>query len=110
MTNSLIQNHYASVVPEVGMGVTELCWSDRHAYTVVWMAGNKRIGVQRDRAIRIDTNGMSDAQRYRYERDEKAPVVVLSLRKDGHWRRVGESASSNVFMVGQREEYHDYSF
>lgn len=111
MTNSLINNIMEgskSEEPKVGMGATELCWTDRHAYTIVEIRSPKRIKVQQDRAIRTDNLGMSDAQQYRYERDPEAPIITLSLRKDGKWRQVG--CDGNTFKIGYRSEYHDYSF
>jgi hypothetical protein len=58
-----------TVTPEVGMGATEIMYSDRHAFTVVEVLGPKRIVVQRDRATRTDGLGMSDAQSYNFEAD-----------------------------------------
>jgi len=109
MLNLIFENHYKSAEPQVGMGATELCYTDRHALTVVEVCSPKRIKVQYDRAIRADKNGMSDGQSYLYERDLEASVITLSLRKDGHWRKVG-STSGHVFMLGARRAYHDYSF
>ncbi|HAM16020.1 MAG TPA: hypothetical protein DCP91_09235 [Eggerthellaceae bacterium] len=52
---------------EVGMGATEMMYSDRHAYTVQKIVSDKRIIVTRDKAVRIDNNGASDIQEYEFE-------------------------------------------
>ena len=52
---------------KVGTGVTEMCYSDRHAYEVVEVIDEKHLVIRRCKATRIDNNGMSDAQSYKYE-------------------------------------------
>lgn len=51
----------------VGMGATEMSYSDRSAYTVQKIVSDKKIIVTRDHAVRIDANGASDLQEYTYE-------------------------------------------
>lgn len=92
--------------PYVGMGATELMWSDRHAYTVVKIKSKCRIIVKRDKAIRIDNNGMSDCQTYRYEEDPNGYELELIKTKKG-WKRLG---GCTPFMLGRRDEHYDYSF
>lgn len=115
MTNGLIENNFRSLEPEVGMGATELLFSDRHAYTVIEVIDENTIRVQQDKAIRIDNNGMSDMQDYRYERDTTRWPVTLHRSPDGHWRTEQfkvkrKSYPGEVFMLGRRDEHHDYSF
>ncbi len=38
------------IKPEIGMGVTEICYSDRHAYTIIEVITDKKIVVQQDLA------------------------------------------------------------
>ena len=52
---------------EVGMGATEMMYSDRRAYTVQKIISDKRIVVTRDKVTRIDRNGPSEDQKYEYE-------------------------------------------
>lgn len=106
--NSMYSGGFKAYVPKVGDGATELCWSDRHAYTIVEVRSERRVVVQADIAKRTDKNGMSECQTYLFEPNPKAPLVVLTLRKDGRWRRVGDK--SGAFLLGKRMEYHDYSF
>jgi hypothetical protein len=106
--NRIIENNYQSAEPEVGMGVTELCYSDRHAYTVI-AVDEKTITVQQDKSVRTDKNGMSDAQSYAYESNPSGRTYTLRKRKkDGHWVATPKG-NPNVFMIGHRDEYYDFS-
>lgn len=114
-TGSLI-NHVMSrsqdSAPVVGIGCTVLMWTDRYAGTVVEVTNNgKRLGMQEDKAIRIDANGMSDDQDYRYEPQTGRTVEFYTLRKNGAWVREGEKMTGGRRLsVGERSEYHDFSF
>ena len=102
---------YENKTPEIGMGVTHVMWSDRHAYTVIAVSpSGKRCTIQRDTAIRTDQNGMSDAQSYRYEPNPQGATRVITLRRDERWRAVGEEKGSSVYHVGYRDEHYDYTF
>ena len=94
--------------PEVGMGATQIMWSDRHPFTVVEVSPNsRRCVVQEDRAVRTDKHGMSDCQDYDYEANPEGRKVTLSRRKNGDWRQVGDT---QLFHLGYRSRYFDYSF
>lgn len=117
-TGSLM-NHVMSATaepaPEVGMGATRLGWTDRHACTIVEVlrtrAGQvKAVVVQRDKATRTDSNGMSEAQSYAFEPDPNASRVTYSLRKTGRFVRAGDSMGGDRLLIGRRDEYYDYSF
>jgi len=90
---------------KVGDGATRIMYSDRQAYTVIEICTPRKIVVQRDTAVRLDTNGMSDQQDYRFESDPQGSKVVLRLCQSGWQARGGEP-----WGVGYRKEYHDYSF
>jgi hypothetical protein len=92
------------------MGATEICWSDRHAYTIIEVINDKKIVVQQDKATRTDTNGMSDAQSYAFSPDPNGPKRTLTLRKNGRWVPVGQGMNDDNFVIGMRQEYYDYSF
>ncbi len=91
--------------PVPGMGATMLCWTDRHPGTVISVT-SKTLRIQLDRAIRVDKNGMSECQEYRYEPDIRERVITFRLTKRG-WREQGGGAS---LLLGTREKYHDFSF
>lgn len=99
--------------PEVGMGVTELCWSDRHAYEVVAVKDDKHITIRRLMAKRIDSNGFSESQEYEYSSNEEWPTLTLYKAKDGRWvRRIGRNGVDRTsgWYVGKAEEYYDPTF
>lgn len=97
--------------PVLGMGATICLWSDRHACTVVYVGKTgKLVQVQYDKAIRTDSNGMSDSQQYRYQRDPDGIVETYTLRKNGAWVRQGDPMSGTRLSLGVRRSYHDYSF
>ena len=105
LMNRLMESS-AQPEPEVGMGATACMWSDRHAYTVIEIKSKCRILIQRDKATRTDSNGMSDCQEYRYESDPNGQVVELIKTKKG-WKDLG---GCTRYLLGVREEYYDYSF
>ncbi|HHX41494.1 MAG TPA: hypothetical protein GX715_16145 [Armatimonadetes bacterium] len=94
--------------PEAGMGATEILWTDRVPYTITRVDPNgRRFWMKEDKAIRVDSNGMGDAQSYRYEGNPDAPEKEVTLRSDGRWKVKG---SSRVVAVGFRERYRDFRF
>lgn len=108
LVNHLMDQSGDAAKVEVGVGATMVMWSDRHAGTVVEVSRTgHRLVWQEDKATRTDSNGMSDAQSYSYERDPNGRAVVFTRRKDGSYRQTGGSAR---LLVGVRQSYHDYSF
>lgn len=94
-------------VPVVGMGITLLHYSDRSTGTITRVAtSGKRFWFQKDRAIRTDTNGMSDSQQYRYEGDPGAEVREARISRNSQWKATG----GWKIILGERRAYHDYSF
>jgi hypothetical protein len=93
---------------KVGNGATVIFWTDRKAATIIEVSKTgHRVTVQADKAIRTDDHGMSDAQSYRFERDENGATYEATRRKDGSYRLKG--GDSRV-LLGVRDHYHDYSF
>jgi hypothetical protein len=106
-------------VPTVGMGATILGWTDRHAGTIVEVIkGGKYIAVTRDRAKRIDKNGMSEMQEYAYTSDPDGAKHWFKQEKDGRWSSVTQNSETGRFKkdqseglrIGVRDSYYDYSF
>lgn len=123
---------------KIGAGVTELMYSDRHAYTIVAIPDSKHIIIRECTAIRIDGNGASDCQAYEYQTQEKKSYtqedlkedsltyILMSDRRKKQIKKYGigenekvltltkngykEMGNCNGFMVGKRDEYYDYSF
>lgn len=105
MTNYLLSGIVGEPVPEVGMGCTILRWTDREAATIIKVTPTQ-VHVQEDKAVRVDTNGMSELQEYTYTPDTTAPVQVFRKTKRG-WCAAG---GGNALHIGDRRKYHDYSF
>ncbi len=108
LINRLMENA-KSPEPTVGMGATECMYSDRHACTIVEVRSPTTIVVQRDKAKRIDNNGMSESQTYEFTPNPEAPKVVVTKRRNGRWVAKGNKQSSPGFMLGERDEYYDFS-
>lgn len=107
--------------PQVGMGATILCWTDRKAATItaVIPCGNSvLIRVQEDHATRTDQNGMSECQAYEYQPNPDGAVSTYRRRKNGTWQLVQlnvrtqrwNAVEGNGLRIGDRQHYHDYSF
>lgn len=106
-----IMSDSKQITPEVGMGATELMWSDRYASTIVEVSENKKtVTIQNDKAVRTDNNGMSDSQRYEYTPDTKMPKTVYTLRKNGQYVKKGMGMNGTTLLIGKREQYRDYTF
>lgn len=114
MTGSFINGLYEAgrgPTPEVGMGATRTFWTDRRAGTITWVAPNgKSLRWTGDKTTRTDSNGMSDAQSYSYERGS-GEGTLFTLRKNGAWVAKGAPMrGSGSLIIGIRDEHYDYSF
>lgn len=108
--------------PEVGMGVTFLYLTDRSAGTIAFIIFNKRhkiarIGCREDKATRIDANGMSESQDYRFEENPLASIKWYAKNRKGFWIHMVENERGNFVQsrgpglrIGERDHYHDFSF
>lgn len=107
-------------VPTVGMGATELCWTDRHALTIVEVVVKKgeveRIATTRDTASVIRGSGHDGSAEYAYTsnidgarqwwRIGKKGLWEGIHQRDGRWRKTNGSG----LRIGERNEYRDPSF
>lgn len=108
LTNLIYTEGKTTIVPEVGMGATLVMWTDRHAYTIIEVSkSGKSFKMQRDKATRIDKNGMSDSQEYSFERDPNGSIDKVTLRRDGKWK---VEKQGTTVIPNTRDEYYDYSF
>lgn len=97
--------------PQVGMGATEMCFSDRHPYEVIEVKDARHITVRALDWKRVDNNGMSDSQDYEYSSNPENRTADLFLTKQGEWRqRYGRHLGVNRFVLGFAERYYDFSF
>ena len=93
--------------PVVGMGVTVLLWSDRHAGTITRVSPSaKTFWFRDDKATRTDNLGMTDSgQKYSYEPNPNAPEQKAILTKKG-WKVV----KGTKILLDVRDEHYDFSF
>jgi len=113
LINSIIGSN---LEPEVGMGATILLWTDRQAGTIVGIDFNqrgvaKKVYVQRDKTVRLDGRGMTDAQEWGYDPDPDG--IIEAFRRVTRGRRKGEFVMTDGgarLLVGYRDHYHDFSF
>lgn len=101
--NNVFAQSSKHTVARVGDPATVLFARDRHAATVIKVTPNT-ITVQQDKATRTDQNGMSESQSYTYERDPKGRIYRFWKTKKG-WNARGIG-----LMIGEREEFYDYTF
>lgn len=111
IANDPNQNIVNAPTPEIGMGVTEYHFADHYPYTVVKVHGAKSIDVQADNyyADPESTKGVGH-QDWIIEPNPNGYIFTITLRKDGKWRRKGESIKSPAFIVGKRSHYHCWEF
>lgn len=100
---------YNHLMPEVGMGATEILWSDRRAKTVVEVLTPNKIVVRENEVVCKDY----------YKSDYKIldelsnmPSEIFTRRKSGRWVEMGQPDKyGSVFLVlGHRAHYIDPSF
>jgi hypothetical protein len=121
-----LQNHLYSRMtkgqpePVVGMGATILSYTDRHAATIskVFQDGKKLcIAVQRDDVRRVDSNGLSEDQKYIYS--PRPDAAEHFFRFDGKsWHQIRKNSLTGRWnktdgygiRIGERQEYYDPSF
>ena len=113
-TGSLMNHIYANTrgpAPEIGMAATIMMWSDRVAVTVISISkSGRQVTVQRDKATRIDKNGMSDSQDNTYERNPNGCIYKFRLNHIGYWVECGSKGKGNHLSLGTRREFYDFSF
>ena len=106
---NLIMANVKPAVPEVGMGATEIGYTDRHAGTIVGVSKNK-VAWARDIATPKHVPP-TEAQEWAYARDPNAKPWIYTKRKNGAYVRQGQPMrGGSRLLIGVRDEYYDYSF
>lgn len=90
-----------------GDGVTWGYGSDRYPGTVVKVSKTS-VWVRRDKAVRTDSNGMSEDQAYRFARNEDRELERFTVRKDQQVRRAG--CKNYATLSHGRSAHYDPSF
>ncbi|MGA0178868.1 MAG: hypothetical protein ACO3IC_07970 [Burkholderiaceae bacterium] len=123
-TGSVINHLYSRMTegepePTVGMGATLLSWTDRNPATIVQVNMAKRyIVVQEDDAMRVDSNGMSEAQEYVFTPNPNNRLRIYRKVKSGEWVEHYVNPETNRLVqtrgcglrIGERDKYYDFSF
>lgn len=92
---------------QIGEGVTVSIGSDAYPYTIIDISpSGKTIYLQEDRVERIDSNGISEVQEYKYFRNSEGKEIKASMRKNGGWKTTDNCKVS----IGVRRRYYDFSF
>lgn len=107
LQNRMLENKQFGEIYE-GMGATQYLYSDCHAYEVVKVIDQTHVFIRRVKAIRVDKNGMSDAQDYRFESDPTSPKIELTKR-NGAWYQV-HSIEKSIWEKNAKQWVEDGSF
>lgn len=102
LTNRFMEGKQ-DIIPEVGMGATELSWSDRNPYTIIEIISKNKIKVQRDDAKLI---GEPYTQDWEITPNPNGEIETLIQTKKG-WKVL---KGCTRFIIGRREKYFDYEF
>jgi hypothetical protein len=107
LTNYMMSGSKGAPQPEVGMGATELLWTDRNPYTVVEVINEKTLRLRPCRVTRYDEGGYAKE----FEELPTADTILVTLRKNGRWVRRGESLKNGTaYRIGERLGYRDPHF
>lgn len=87
----------------IGDGGTIRVGSDLYACTVV-AVGPRSVSVRRDKARRVDSNGLSEIQERVHEPDPDAELETFNLVY------LNYRARGRVLTIGERRSYRDPSF
>ncbi len=108
------------VDPQIGMGATVCGHTDRHACTVVGIDQPRGlVHVRQDTATRSDNYGMSDMQDYDYTPNPDGREYSFKFFPNKNkWSEVEFNPKTKRFIksgsmgliLGQRDEYYDFSF
>lgn len=142
-TGSLVNHiHSRGVIGQpsltIGMGATELLWTDRHALTIVeivvagpggkgecvWTGDAiqasdvKRIATTSDKTKVVRGSGHDGSAEYEYTSDMDGHRSWWAVGRDGLWKSVRRneatgrwvSAGERGLRIGERDEYRDPSF
>lgn len=94
--------------PEIGMGATIVIGTDCRPATIIFISLNKKkILLQEDKCLRLDSNGMDENQSYSYESDPNGTKYFAYLHKNNLYYL---SRAKQKIILNYRRRYYDYSF
>ena len=103
LTNRLMEGKQ-DIIPEIGMGATELCYSDRNPYTIIEIINPNKIIVQEDDAVNVGK--VCYDQDWKITPNPNGQKFTLINTKKGWKVLKGETR----FIIGKRDKYYDYEF
>lgn len=111
-TTHKYEETFVDVEYKVGDGATICYYSDREPATIIEISEDgKIVKVQEDKAVRTDTNGMSDSQDYDYFRNENGTIHTFKRNRKGFYTDNGKATDYGTKLgFGYRRKYFDYSF
>ena len=104
---------------KVGTGMTEYLWSDRHPYEVTRVINQEHVFVRPMDHERIDKNGMSEIQDYKYISNPNYDEIELKKYR-GNWcklyaynkkeilNKVEELFKNNMNFYGTKEKEFNF--
>lgn len=110
LINRMLEEKFADGEVKVGMGATECCWTDRHAYEVIEVKDEKHITVRR-LSWELEEGTDWTEQKYVFRRNPDNPPIRLYKTPKGWRERLGRNLlGNNIFIIGVAREYCDPSF
>lgn len=99
-----------TIIPEVGMGCTEVYAPDRRPYEITSVVCDGVILVREMDAKRTDKNGASPNQEYVYKSNAANATRRVVRQPNGEWREMLNGNVGNLFLLGKAEKYFDYGY
>lgn len=99
-----------AIRPEIGMGATQMCWTDRNPWTVVAVHSENKCMVQRDKVKAKEGDWQMGHQQWDIEPDPNGATEIITRRRNGKWYPVNKPMTSTGFILGERRHYYDWSF
>lgn len=103
LTNRLMEGPQ-DIIPEVGMGATQLSYSDRDPYTIIEIISKNKIKVQADDAENVGESCYN--QNWKITPNKEGQIKTLVKTTKG-WKVL---KGSTRFILGVRDKYFDYEF
>lgn len=105
-----LQERMVQPMPEIGMGATELLYTDRNAYEVIAVKDARHCTVREyDCKLKEGSDWLD--QDYEFISNPKNRTANLFLTKKGRWvQRYDNGYYGNYFRLGVADQYRDPSF
>lgn len=111
--NRLMENQANIPTLYVGMGVTEIFWSDREPYEIIQVKSQKNIIIRHMKAIAV---GVPMSNNWKLESDENEYTCELVYRYGKWWKKQINRYTNKAeylkssFRFGVADKYYDYEF